>query len=81
MGVLRACDLARRAARCERNGKPVSKKPYSNWVWEELGCGRKCPEQEGVEKARREVDQADAIRRRDEAYANARLRLRLLAGK
>ena len=63
------------------DGKPVSKKPYSSWVWEDLGCGRKCPEQEGVEKARREVDQADAIRRRDEAYANARLRLRLLAGK
>ena len=52
------------ATAAHADGKPVSKKPYSNWVWEDLGCGRKCPEQEGVEKARRERDQADAIRRR-----------------
>jgi hypothetical protein len=47
------------ATAAHADGKPVSKKPYSSWVWEDLGCGRKCPEQEGVEKARREVDQAD----------------------
>ena len=63
------------ATAAHADGKPVSKKPYSNWVWEDLGCGQKCPEQEGVEKARREFDQADAIRRRrDEAYASARRR-------
>jgi hypothetical protein len=57
----------------------LSKKPHSDWVWEDLGCGRKCPEQEGVEQARREFDDEDAIRRRDKAYAEARRRL--LAGK
>jgi hypothetical protein len=62
------------ATAAHADGKPVSKKPYSDWVWEDLGCGRKCPERQGVEQARREFDEADAIRRRDEAYASARRR-------
>ena len=66
------------ATAAHADGKPISKKPYSNWVWEDLGCGRKCPEREGVEKARREHDQREAIRSRDEAYASERRRL--LAG-
>ena len=53
------------------DGKPISKKPYSNWVWEELGCGLKCPEQAGVEKFRREFEQADRTRRFEKAYAEA----------
>ena len=36
------------ATAAHADGKPVSKKPYSNWVWEDLGCGRKCPEQAAV---------------------------------
>ena len=44
------------------------------------GCGRKCPVQEGVEKARREFDQADDIGRRHEAYMRASAS-RLLAAK
>ena len=71
------------------DGKPVSKNAYSDWVWEELGCGRKCPEQQGVEKARREFNKADEFRRRDEAHVSARreldqadaIRRRRLAGK
>jgi hypothetical protein len=66
------------ATAAHADGKPVSKKPYSDWVWEDIGCGRKCPEQEGIERAHREFDKADAIRRRDQAYAN--FRRRLLAG-
>ena len=62
------------ATAAHADGKPLSKRPYSGWVWEDLGCGRKCPEQQGVEQARQEFDKADAIRRRDEAYASARHR-------
>ena len=69
------------ATAAHADGKPISKKPYSNWVWEELGCGLKCPEQAGVEKRRRERDQADAIRREAAAYAAESVRHPRLAGK
>ena len=69
------------ATAAHADGKPVSKKPYSSWVWIDLGCGRKCPEQAGVEKARRERDQADADRRLAGAYDAESVRLRRLAGK
>jgi hypothetical protein len=57
----------------------LSKKPHSDWVWEDLGCGLKCPEQEGAEQAYQEFNDEDMIRRRDKAYAEARRRW--LAGK
>jgi hypothetical protein len=75
------------ATAAHADGKPISKKPYSNWVWEEVGCGLKCPEQEGVEKAHRERYQVDVNRRRAKAYEMARQELdradaiRRLAGK
>ena len=49
------------------DGKPISKKAYSDWVWEELGCGRKCPEQAGGREGPPGNNKADEIRRRDEA--------------
>ena len=77
------------ATAAHAEGKPISKKPYSSWVWEEAGCGLKCPEQEGVAKAHREVDQELAIRRFKKAYEMARqeldqadaIRRRRLAGQ
>jgi hypothetical protein len=76
------------ATAAHADGKPISKKPYSNWVWEELGCGLKCPEQAGVEKAHREFDQADRDSRAVATYEMAlrelqadAIRRRQLAGK
>jgi hypothetical protein len=69
------------ATAAHADGKPVSKKPYSSWVWIDLGCGLKCPEQAGREKARRERDQAEADPRFAAAYDAESVRLRRLAGK
>jgi hypothetical protein len=75
------------ATAAHADGKPISKKPYSSWVWEEVGCGLKCPEQAALEKAHREVDQADRDRRYDDTYRMALRALqadairRQLAGK
>jgi hypothetical protein len=75
------------ATAAHAEGKPISKKPYSNWVWEEVGCGLKCPEQAAFEKAHRERYQANASRRFEKAYEMARQELdradaiRRLAGK
>ena len=76
------------ATAAHADGKPISKKPYSNWVWEELGCGLKCPEQAGREEAHRKFYQDDASRRFEKAREMAlrelqadAIRRRQLAGK
>jgi hypothetical protein len=81
--VTTALALLMLATAAHADGKPVSKKPYSSWVWEEVGCGLKCPEQAGFEKAQREFYQADRTRRFEQAYAKAYASVgrRLLAGK